>query len=91
MLTLPDAYNVLHVNPGDNDALISDLCSALPKYIETATGLKVEDQCSDPLCEVVSGFLLLQWYFADHADDQALTRTIDALLKAITVNARSAD
>ena len=53
------------------------------------TGLRVEDQDSEPLVETVSGFILTQWYFADHADDQSLTRTINSLLKVISLRARS--
>ena len=91
MITLTEACKILHVDQGVNDAMISDLCGAVPTYIETTTGLKVADQSAEPLCDVVSGFLLTQWYYADHADDQALSRVIGALLKAISVNARSAD
>jgi len=74
---------------GVNDELISSLIYALPGYIEMATGMSEADQENEPLVEVVSGFLLTQWYYADHADDQALTRTINSLLKAITLKARS--
>ena len=91
MITLADACNILHVDPGANDYLITDLIRAIPAYIETTTGLRIADQSAEPLVDVVSGFLLTQWYYADHADDQALSRVIGALLKAISVNARSAD
>ena len=87
-MTLSEACNVLHVNEGDNDELIESLVDALPAYIELCTGLKSENQSAEPLVAVVGGFLLTQWYYADHADDQALTRTIDALLKALTLKAR---
>lgn len=89
MMSLYSACNVLHVDMGVNDELISSLIYALPGYIEMATGMKEEDQDDEPLVEVVSGFLLTQWYYADHADDQALTRTINSLLNAITLKARS--
>lgn len=89
MMSLYSACNVLHVDMGVNDELISSLIYALPGYIEMATGMKEEDQDDEPLVEVVSGFLLTQWYYSDHADDQALTRTINSLLKAITLKARS--
>lgn len=89
-MTLSEACNILHVDEGNNDQLIYSLINAIPGYIETATGLKVADQEDEPLVEVVSGFILTKWYYADHADDQALSRTIDALLKAITIKARSA-
>ncbi len=88
-MTLAEACNVLHIDQGDNDALISALIAAIPDYIETTTGLKVADQNTEPLVETVSGFLLTQWYFADHADDQSLTRTINSLLKVLSVRARS--
>ena len=87
-MTLTAACNVLQVNEGDNDELIESLIDALPDYIELCTGLKPIHQALEPLVDVVGGFLLTQWYYADHADDQALTRTIDALLKALTVKAR---
>lgn len=88
-MTLSDACNVLHVDEGNNDELINSLVVALPSYIETTTGLKKGDQDNEPLVETVSGLLLTQWYYADHADDQSLTRTIDALLKALTIRARN--
>ena len=88
-MTLADACKVLHVDQGNNDDLINALVAALPTYIETTTGLKIADQSKEPVVDVVSGLLLTQWYYSDHADDQSLTRTINALLKAISVRARS--
>ena len=87
-MTLSDACNVLHVDEGNNDELISSLVEALPSYIEVTTGLSEDYQYQEPLVETVSGLLLTQWYYSDHADDQSLTRTINALLKAITLRAR---
>lgn len=89
MMTLEEACNVLHVDQGDNDELITALIAAIPDYIETTTGLSVINQSAEPLVKTVSGFLLTQWYFADHADDQSLTRTISSLLKCISVRARA--
>lgn len=88
-MTLDQACNVLHVDQGDNDELIQALINALPSYIETTTGLPAAYQDGEPLVTTVSGFLLTLWYYADHADDQALTRTIDALLKALSARARA--
>lgn len=88
-MTLAEACNVLHVDQGVNDNLITALCAALPGYIEVTTGLNEIYQKCEPLVQTVSGFLLTQWYYADHADDQSLARTIDALLKAITIKART--
>lgn len=87
-MTLSQACNILHVDQGNNDELIGALVEAIPSYIETATGLSVIYQDEEPLVDVVGGLLLTQWYYSDHADDQSLTRTINALLKAISVIAR---
>ncbi len=87
-MTLTEACNVLHVDEGNNDSLITALITALPDYIELTTGLETSDQDDEPLVKTVSGLILTQWYYADHADDQSLTRTIDALLKAISIRAR---
>jgi len=87
-MTLSQACNILHVDQGNNDELIRALVEAIPSYIETATGLSVIYQDEEPLVDVVGGLLLTQWYYSDHADDQSLTRTINALLKAISVIAR---
>ena len=87
-MTLSQACNILHVDQGNNDDLIGALVEAIPSYIETATGLSVIYQDEEPLVDVVGGLLLTQWYYSDHADDQSLTRTINALLKAISVIAR---
>ena len=87
-MTLSEACNVLHVNEGDNDELIESLLAAIPDYIEVTTGYPVDEQNNEPLVATVSGFLLSLWYYADHSDDQALTRTINSLLKVITLKAR---
>lgn len=89
MLSLKDACNILHVDIGNNDELITDLCGAIPGYIETTTGYPEDKQDDEPLCKTVSGFLLTLWYYSDHADDMKLQRVIDNLLKCIAVKARS--
>jgi len=89
MFTFEDALSVLHVDEGTNDELISALVDALPDYIETTTGLSAANQLNEPLVRTVDGLIITQWYYADHADDQSLTRTINALLKALSVRARS--
>ena len=89
IMTLSEACNVLHVDEGANDELIASLVEAIPDYIEVATGISWSAQACFPLARTVAGLLLTQWYYADHADDQSLTRTINALLKAITLRARA--
>jgi len=88
-MTLTEACNVLHIEQGTNDDLVNALILAIPSYIETTTGLKIADQGNEPLVDTVSNFLLTQWYYADHADDQSLTRTINSLLKVLSVRARA--
>ncbi len=87
-MTLTEACNILHIDEGMNNDLVGALLDAIPDYIETSTGLTATQQSSEPLVETVTGFLLTQWYYADHADDQALTRTINSLLKVLSIRAR---
>ncbi len=88
-MTLQQACAVLHIDEGDNDLLLQTLVDALPGYIETATGLSPSDQADEPLTDAVGGLLLTQWYYADHADDQSLSRTIKSLLMALSIRAGS--
>lgn len=83
-MTLTEACDVLHVDEGNNDVLIQSLVLALPSYIETTTGVSESLQEDDALVKTVEGLLLTQWYYMDKANDESLTRTINALLKAIT-------
>jgi len=87
-MTISEACEILRVDNGVNDGVIYSLIDALPYYVEVATGYPITAQRQEPLCKTVYGFLLLKWYYADHADDQALTRSIDSLLKTISVIAR---
>lgn len=87
-MTLAEAKTVLRVDTDYNDDLIESLIAALPGYIEVSTGLKEADQDTEPLVKTVSGFVLMLWYYSDHADDKKLQRTIDNLLKAISLKAR---
>lgn len=72
-----------------NDELITSLVKALPGYIEVQTGYPEAQQDNEPLVDTVSGFIMRVWYYADHADDVKLQRTIDSLLKAITLKANT--
>lgn len=82
-MTLKEGLAVLRLDAGANDEFVASLLRAVPTYIETATGLPAAQQAAEPLCDVAAGFLLKLWYFGDHADDLALKRTIDSLLKTI--------
>lgn len=87
--TLDNAKEVLRVDGSDNDGIILALVNALPDYIETVTGMKQADQEKEPLVNTVAGFIVRLWYFADHAEDIKLQRTIDSLLKVLTLKANS--
>ena len=87
-MTLSEACNVLHIDEGHNDDLVEALLEAVPTYILLTTGLSLEDQENEPLVNTVTGFLITQWFYRDHADDSSLTRTINSLLKVISLKAR---
>lgn len=87
-MTLQEAKDVLRVDNTENDTLIQSLIDTLPGYIEVSTGMAAGQQDNEPLVKTVSGFILRLWYYADHADDIKLQRTIDSLLKCITLKAR---
>ena len=89
MYDIYQAKNDLRVDGNDNDEIILSLVEALPDYIEVTTGMKKADQISEPLVDTVCGFIIRVWYYADKADDVALSRTIDNLLKCITIRANT--
>ena len=83
------AKNDLRVDGTENDDIITALVQSLPDYIEVTTGMKKADQITEPLVDTVCGFIIRVWYYADHADDVKLQRTIDNLLKCITLKANA--
>lgn len=89
MYSVTEAKNDLRVDGTDNDAIITALVQALPNYIEVTTGMSKQDQIAEPLVDTVCGFIIRVWYYADHADDVKLQRTIDSLLKCITLKANT--
>lgn len=89
MYDLTQAKNDLRVDGTDNDVIILALVQSLPDYIEVQTGMSKQDQITEPLVDIVCGFIIRVWYYADHADDVKLQRTIDNLLKCITLKANA--
>ena len=83
IMTLAEGLEVLHLDAGVQDALVTGLIEAIPGYIEETTGMTAEAQAAEPLAKTVAGFLLVLWYNRDHADDVKLQRVIDNLLKCI--------
>ena len=88
MLTLDKAREWLRIDGTDNDDIISGLLDAIPGYIEVTTGMTPTQQDDEPLAEAASKFILQLWYNAEQSDSEKLQRTIDGLLKALTVKAR---
>lgn len=88
MVTLSTAREWLRIDGNDNDTIIQGLLMACPEYIEIATGLSVFDQTTEPMADMVTKFLLTLWYNAEQAEADRLQRTIDNLLKALTIRAR---
>jgi hypothetical protein len=88
MVTLDKAREWLRLDGTDNDPVVQGLLDAAPTFIEIATGMKLEAQQAEPLADTVTKFLLTLWYNAEQAEADRLQRTIDSLLKALTVKAR---
>jgi len=88
-LTLEEAKEHLRIDGADNDVIIFSLLAAIPGYIEVTTGMSQEQQETEPLARTASKFILQLWYNAEQADSEKLQRTIDGLLKALTVMARA--
>lgn len=87
-VSLATARDWLRINGTDNDTVIQGLLDAAPSYIEVATGMDYTTQASEPLADTVTKFLLTLWYNAEQAEAERLQRTIDSLLKSLTVIAR---
>lgn len=88
MLSIDKAREWLRIDGTDNDAVISGLLAAVPGYIEVATGMTEAQQDKEPLAEAASKFIVQLWYNAEQSDSEKLQRTIDGLLKALTIKAR---
>ena len=88
ILDLSEAREVLRLDSNDNDVIIFSLLQAIPGYIEVTTGMTEVQQKQEPLAQTAAKFLLQLWYNAEQTDSEKLQRTIDSLLKALTVKAR---
>lgn len=88
MLTLEKAREWLRIDGTDNDEIIMSLVAAASDYIEITTGMSAAQQEEEPLAETAEKFLIQLWYNAEQSESEKLQRTIDGLLKALTVKAR---
>lgn len=83
IITVADAREWLRLDNSDNDPIIVQLLDGASEYIETATGLNVDQQLNSPLCKTATKFLLSLWYDPTQKDTDRLQRTVDNLLKTI--------
>lgn len=88
MIDLKQARDVLRIDGTDNDEIINSLLETLPGYIEVTTGMSEGQQETEPMVDTVSGFLLKLWYNAEQTEAEKLQRTIDSLLKCITLKVK---
>ncbi|XJS10464.1 hypothetical protein ACF3NG_10065 [Aerococcaceae bacterium WGS1372] len=84
-MDLYEALNILRLDSGANDDIVESLLNSIPSYIYTTTGMTPEQQDTEPLAKTVSGFLLQLWYNAEGTNADQLTRTIDSLLKTLSL------
>ena len=85
MLSLNEAREFLRIDGTENDNIINALLDAIPEYIKVTTGMTTPQQSTEPLINTVSRFILQLWYNAEQSESEKLQRTIDSLLKAITL------
>ena len=83
IFTIEEAHDILRIDGSDNDAMIYALLSAVPPYLEAATGYVAVNGYS-PLAQAAGRFLLQLWYYGENADTDKLQRVIDSLLKALS-------
>lgn len=84
MFTIEEARDILRIDGGDNDAIITALLTAIPPYLEATTGYTAENGVYSPVAQAAGQFLLQLWYYGENADTDKLQRVIDSLLKALS-------
>lgn len=90
-IELLEAKEVLRVDNNYNDEIIKSLVEAVPSYIETTTGMTIEQQTEEPLAKTVGGFLIKLWYNAEGTDSYRLQQVIESLLKTLSFRADKKD
>lgn len=91
ILTIEEARDKLRIDGEDNDQIILSLLEAIPDYLEVKTGHRWDEEPIYPLAKTTAGFILELWYFEQDEDTEALKRTIDNLLVALTIIGRNKD
>ncbi len=85
ILTIEEAREALRLDGADNDVIIVPLLEAIPPYIEITTGISAGEASSIPLAKTAAKFILQLWYNAEQAEADKLQRTIDSLLKSLSL------
>lgn len=79
-INLEQAKDKLRLDNDFNDSIIQSLVEAVPNYIESTTGMTIEQQKKEPLATTVGGFLVQLWYYPENTDSYRLRQVIDSLL-----------
>lgn len=88
IMTLDEARYALRLDGADNDPIIQSLLEAIPNYITLTTGLQPAEMDAMPLAKTAAKFILILWYNAEQTDSEKLQRTIDGLLKTLSLMAK---
>jgi hypothetical protein len=80
---IEEAREILRIDGGDNDAVISALVEAIPPYLHATTGYTTAGEFS-PVAKTAGRFILQVWYYGENSDTDKLQRVIDCLLKALS-------
>lgn len=86
IITLQEAKDVLRLSTDDNNDIITAMILTIPSYIETATGSKSVVGSYTALEKQVAKFILMQWYDPASENNERISKVINTLLTAITVN-----
>lgn len=86
IITLQEAKDVLRLSTDDNNNIITAMILTIPSYIETATGSKSVAGSYTDLEKQVAKFILMQWYDPASENNERISKVINTLLTAITVN-----
>jgi len=84
ILSIEEAREILRLDNGDNDEIITPLIVAIPPFLHETTGYRAKRGNFSPVARTAARFILQQWYFGENADTDKLQRVIDCLLKALS-------
>lgn len=91
LLEIDEARDALRIDGPDNDEVLNSLLTAVPIYLEEATGKNWEDEERNELAKTTATMILRLWYDPNGEDSRQLKRTVDTLLVALTTLGREID